>query len=219
MSASLPQADWLRLFRIARSLIRQVNSEQSIIDHWTFGGGTAMMLRINHRESRDVDIFLPDPQALAFLDPQKREFQFELRPIASTGDGARSLRVVFDIGEIDFIVAGAMTSSPTTQANIEDQTVLLETVPEIVAKKIYHRGSSIRPRDIFDIAAAGDQHADSLVKELRNYRDRVTQTLATIDKLNADFVNRAIAQLAIKEKYKAIAKTAIERSKEILRAV
>lgn len=219
MSASLPQADWLRLFRIARSLIRQVNSEQSIIDHWTFGGGTAMMLRINHRESRDVDIFLPDPQALAFLDPQKREFQFELRPIASTGDGARSLRFVFDIGEIDFIVAGAMTSSPTTQANIEDQTVLLETVPEIVAKKIYHRGSSIRPRDIFDIAAAGEQHADSLVKELRNYRDRVTQTLATIDKLNADFVNRAIAQLAIKEKYKAIAKTAIERSKEILRAV
>ena len=78
---------------------------------------------------------------------------------------------------------------------------------------------SPRPRDIFDIAAAGEQHADSLVKELRNYRDRVTQTLATIDKLNADFVNRAIAQLAIKEKYKAIAKTAIERSKEILRAV
>jgi len=40
-----------------------------------------------------------------------------------------------------------------------------------------------------------------------------------IDKLNADFVNRAIAQLAIKEPYKAIAKTATERSKEILRAV
>jgi len=178
-----------------------------------------MMLRINHRESRDVDIFLPDPQLLPFLDPQKRELQFELRPIASEGDGARSLRLVFDIGEIDFIVAGAMTSSPTTQTNIEGETVLLETIPEIITKKIYHRGSSIRPRDIFDIAAAGEQHADSLIKELRNYRGRVTQTLAMMDKLNADFVNRAIAQLAIKEPYKAIAKTATERSKEILRAV
>jgi hypothetical protein len=49
---------------MACALIRQVNSEQSIIDHWTFGGGTAMMLQINHRENRDVDIFLSDPQLL-----------------------------------------------------------------------------------------------------------------------------------------------------------
>jgi len=98
-----------------------VNSEQSIIEHWTFGGGTAMKLRINHRESRDVDIFLPDPQLLPFLDPQKRELQFELRPIASEGDGARSLRLVFDIGEIDFIVAGAMTSSPQRKPTLKER--------------------------------------------------------------------------------------------------
>jgi hypothetical protein len=35
-----------------------------------FGGGTAMMLQIDHRESHDVDIFLTDPQLLASLDPQ-----------------------------------------------------------------------------------------------------------------------------------------------------
>jgi len=33
------QSDWTRLFRIARAMIEQVNSEQQIIDHWTFGGG------------------------------------------------------------------------------------------------------------------------------------------------------------------------------------
>lgn len=44
-------------------MIRQVNAEQNIIDGWTFGGGTAMMLQIDHRISQDVDIFLPDPQA------------------------------------------------------------------------------------------------------------------------------------------------------------
>ena len=38
-------------------------------------------------------------------------------------------------------------------------------------------------------------------------------------KLNPDFVNRAIGQLSIKGRYNAIAKTAIERTKEILRAV
>jgi hypothetical protein len=198
---------------MACALIRQVNSEQSIIDHWTFGGGTAMMLQINHRESRDVDIFLSDPQLLPFLDPQKHDFEFEIRPAASEGDGARFLKLAFDkIGQIDFIVGHAMTSSSTTQATIEGETVLLETIPEIITKKIYHRGSSIKPRDIFDIAAAGEQHADSLIQELRSYRDEVTRALTAIDKLNPDFVCRAIAQLAIKDGYKEVAKTAIERS-------
>jgi hypothetical protein len=40
-----------------------------------------------------------------------------------------------------------------------------------------------------------------------------------VERLNRDFVNRAIADLAIKPKYEAISKTAIERAKEILRAV
>jgi len=38
--------EFARLFRVACALIRQVNSEQTIIDHWTLGGGTAMMLQI-----------------------------------------------------------------------------------------------------------------------------------------------------------------------------
>jgi hypothetical protein len=179
-----------------------------------------MMLQIDHRESHDVDIFLADPQLLPFLDPQKHDFEFEIRPVVYEGDGTGFIKLAFDkIGAIDFIVGHAMTSSPTTQAAIEGETVLLETIPEIITKKIYHRGSSIKPRDIFDIAAAGEQHADSLIAELRSYRDDVTRTLTMIDKLNAEFVNRAIAQLSIKDRYNAIAKTAIARTKEILRAV
>jgi hypothetical protein len=54
---------------------------------------------------------------------------------------------------------------------------------------------------------------------LRSYREEVTRALGVIDRLNPDFVNHAIAQLSIKSRYGAIAKTAIERAKEILRAV
>jgi hypothetical protein len=211
---------WTKLFRIACRHIRQANSEQLVIDEWTLGGGTAMMLQIDHRESHDVDIFLPDPQLLPFLDPEKHDFQFEIQPDACEGDGARSLKLVFDrIGAIDFIVARALTSSPTTRADIEGEAVLLETIPEIITKKIYYRGAGIKPRDIFDIAAAAEQHEHQVIKELRNYRDQVSQALATIDKLNADFVNAAVAQLAIKHRFKDIAKAAIPRSKEILSAV
>lgn len=47
-----------------------------------------MMLQIDHRESRDVDIFLPDPQLLSFLDPQTHDFQLEIRPTDHQGDGS-----------------------------------------------------------------------------------------------------------------------------------
>ena len=67
---------------MACALIRQVNAKQKLIDRWTFGGGIAMMLQIDHRESRDVDIFLNDPQLLSLLDPQKHDFQFEIPPSA-----------------------------------------------------------------------------------------------------------------------------------------
>ena|ERR1700722_1215916 len=89
------------------------------------------MLRIDHRESHDVDIFLSDPQLLPFLDPQKRDFQFEIRPADNEGDGSSFQKFVFkDVGEIDFIVGHAMTPSPTTQATIEGEATLLETMPE-----------------------------------------------------------------------------------------
>lgn len=178
-----------------------------------------MMLQIEHRESDDVDIFLSDPQYLGLLDPQKNDFTFKVQPDEYRGDGTRFLKFAFDIGEIDFIAAPALTSSPTIEATVEGESVLLETIPEIVTKKVYHRGTSIMPRDVFDIAAAGEQHEASVIEELRSYRDEVGQALAALKKINAEFVNGAIAELAIKYRYKALAATALERSKTILRAV
>src|SRR5262249_55598427 len=120
VSPSQRKPAWARLLRVASSLIHQVNSEQTIIGHWTLGGGTAMMRRIDHLESRDINILLPEPQLLTFLDPQRRDFEFDIEPAAYEGDGARSLKFVFDqAGEIDFIVARAMTMSPATQTNVE----------------------------------------------------------------------------------------------------
>jgi len=141
VSVQQNQPNWALLFHTARDLIRQVNSEALIIDHWSFGGATAMMLQINHRESHDV-IFLQDPQLLPFLDPQRHDFKFDIVPS-------------------DYIVDQPKTAEPTFEHVIEGERILLEPVPEIIAKKIVHRGASIKPRDIFDIAAAGDTHAQS----------------------------------------------------------
>jgi hypothetical protein len=205
---------------MACAIIRQANDEQTIINHWTFGGGTALMLQIDHRESHDIDIFLPDPQLLAYLDPQKRDFDLEIGPTEYDGDGTKFLKLAFEgIGQIDFIVGFSMTPSPTTRRTIENETVELENVAEIITKKIYHRGPNIRPRDIFDIAAAAHTHADVIIDALRFYRPEVAKTLLTLDKMNPDFVNASIADMAIKDPYRPIAETAIERARKILNSV
>jgi hypothetical protein len=220
VTTAAPPSNWAELFRIARALIRQVNAERCIIDHWSFGGGTAMMLQIDHRESHDVDIFLHDPQFLAFLDPQIHDFDFAIRPTDYTGDGRGFLKLVFkDLGQIDFIVGRALTSSPTVRTSVEGETVFLETIPEIIVKKIHHRGSSIRPRDIFDVAASAERHADSVVQELRGYREDVRAALNSMDALNPDFVHHAVAELAIRDAYRPVAEAALERAKALLRNV
>jgi nucleotidyltransferase AbiEii toxin of type IV toxin-antitoxin system len=213
------QANWVQLFRMACAILRQANSKQLVIDHWTFGGGTALMLQLDHRESHDIDIFLNDPQQLPFLDPQKQDFRFNIQLEDYEGDGVRSLKLVFGIGEIDFIVASSLTSVPTIRRQIEGENVQLETVPEIIAKKVFYRGSGIMPRDIFDIAAAGKENADAIIRELRSYKAQVAQTLASLARINPEFVNSSIADLVIKDQYQELAKTALETSKKILRAV
>lgn len=201
-------------------MIREVNVPTVIIDRWTFGGGTAMMLQIDHRESHDVDLFLQDPQFLPFLDPEKRDFKFDIRLISCDGDGTTFQKLIFeDVGEIDFIVSQPKTERPAVERDIEGVATLLETLPEIVAKKVIHRGASLKPRDIFDIAAAGEQHADLIVVALRSYKGQVATALNTLARLNPEFVNNAIEQLNIREKFKAVAKTAIERTRTILQAV
>lgn len=213
-------SDWKRLFRIASGLIDQVNGNAPVIDHWTLGGGTAMMLQIGHRESHDVDIFIQDPQLLGFLNPEIQDLNFETAPTEYGGDGSRFMKFSFqDIGEIDFIVAPALTGSPTIERHVEGVRTLLETVPEIITKKIYFRGASITPRDIFDIAAAGIVFRDEVIDALRRYPEQVKSTLATMERLNPEFVSAAISQLMIREKFKDLAETSLEDARKLLAAV
>jgi hypothetical protein len=213
-------SDWPRLFKIACSLIDQVNSEQPVIEGWTFGGGTAMMLQIGHRESRDVDIFLDDAQYLGLLNPDRNDFRFEVEPTACAGDGSSFQKFTFEgIGEIDFIIGHAMTASPTVEQTVEGRTVLLEAISEIITKKIYYRGATITPRDIFDIAAGAQSHEAEIVAALKHYEAEAKVALATIERLNPEYVAGTIAALAIKEEFTALASTALERAKAILASV
>jgi hypothetical protein len=52
---------WRELFPHAMDLMAHLERQAPGVG-WTFGGGTVLMLRINHRQSKDIDLFVPDPQ-------------------------------------------------------------------------------------------------------------------------------------------------------------
>lgn len=211
-------SEWRRLFGIAVDLIEQLRENVGGFDfERSFGGGTAMMIQIGHRESHDIDIFLDDPQLLGFIDPSRNRLRFDPAPSDYQGDGRRFQKFTFEnVGEIDFIVAGTLKQMPFDIREVEGRAVRLETVPEIIAKKIYYRGSEARPRDIFDIAAAARSQLGSVVEALTTFPEQVSRTRVRLEKLNPEFVHRAIAQLMIKPDYQASAADSLDTALAVL---
>ncbi|CAA0090025.1 Uncharacterised protein [Starkeya nomas] len=211
-------SEWQRLFAIASDLIRQVKVATGGYDfEWSFGGGTAMMIQIGHRESHDVDLFINDPQLLGFLDPSRSGLSFSVVPTAYEGDGARFQKFAFDqLGEIDFIVASALTAVPTVTQLVEGQPVQLETIPEIIAKKIVYRGTVARTRDIFDLAAASREHRSEVISALQAFPEQVAATRQRLAALNPEFVARTISQLMIKPAYESIGPDSLAIATDLL---
>jgi hypothetical protein len=136
------------------------------------------------------------------------------------GDGSNFLKLAFEgLGEIDFIVSQSTTPMPFVRRTVEGEEVDVETLAEIITKKVHFRGSHIKPRDIFDIAAAARSERAAIVESLREYRNDVAATLTAIDRLNPDFVAATIAALAIDDAFRPLATTALKETRELLRAI
>ncbi|TMG81556.1 MAG: nucleotidyl transferase AbiEii/AbiGii toxin family protein, partial [Betaproteobacteria bacterium] len=64
---------WEILFQRALVLIDSAQDLGPALTTWSFGGGTVLMRRHGHRFSKDIDIFVPDPQWLGYLNPRLNE--------------------------------------------------------------------------------------------------------------------------------------------------
>ncbi|MCL5065859.1 MAG: nucleotidyl transferase AbiEii/AbiGii toxin family protein [Firmicutes bacterium] len=141
---------WEPLFDHALACIDSIARTGSPMPDWTFGGGTALMLRYHHRQSYDIDIFVDNPQWLPFFSPRLND---TLDPFVTDYDETASyVKLSTQWGEIDFIVALGLTQTPSETVSIHGRSVALETPAEIIAKKLRYRGASLRSRDVFDVA-------------------------------------------------------------------
>ena len=205
-----PASHWEELLDLALQIIMRANSGGPVIENWTLGGGTALMLQLDHRESFDIDIFLDDPQALAFLDPGRRDFALSTPFDGHDGDGARFAKFAFNgLGEIDFICAASLTDVPARPFAIGKRKILLETPEEIAAKKIVYRGAALQPRDMFDIAAILQAHGPArLAAALAPYETACETALKTARGMSGQFAETIMKALMIRPGGKHLAETA-----------
>ena len=185
---------WETLFQRALELIESVSYAGIALENWSFGGGTVLMRRHHHRFSKDIDIFVPDPQYLGFLNPRLNTKAESLT--TKYVEQANSLKLIFPEGEIDFVASAPLTKDPTVTEELFGRPVQVETSTEIVAKKVWHRGVEFTARDIFDLAMVAEKEPKALWKIEPILRDRRDLVLARISSQDA-FLRDAFDELEL----------------------
>jgi len=151
---------WKNLFLKSLSLIDEIDRYGMKDPFWTFGGGTVLMLRYAHRNSKDIDIFVPDPQSLGFVSPRLSSVAESITSDYTETDGF--VKLFLQDGEIDFVAAPNLTNPGFEWETVLGRQIRVETSSEIIAKKLWHRGDRITGRDIFDFALIKEKEPGNL---------------------------------------------------------
>jgi Nucleotidyl transferase AbiEii toxin, Type IV TA system len=118
------------------------------------------MRRHRHRLSKDIDIFIDNPEFLGYLNPRLSDVAEALT--TDYVEDTEYLKLRFPEGEIDLVVAAPLSEKPAILETVLARPFLVETSTEIVAKKIWHRGANFTARDIFDLAMVSEREPDAL---------------------------------------------------------
>ena len=149
----MDERSWEGLLSTALLILDDIEAQGSGAPDIVLGGGTVLMMRMRHRLSRDIDIFLHDAQWLPRLTPRLNDRVAEI--VRDYSEQANSVKLVLPQGDIDFIVAGNVSGgAPNKTLEFRGHGVTLETTEEILAKKLFYRAALLKPRDVFDLVAA-----------------------------------------------------------------
>jgi predicted nucleotidyltransferase component of viral defense system len=205
---ALPDGVWQILLPHAYVLVDEIAAHGIKNPFWTLGGGTVLMLRYRHRMSKDIDIFVPDPQYLGFVSPRLSDVAEGVSDKYVEGPGY--IKLLRAEGEIDFVASPNLTSAPYEMWELLGREIKVETSAEIVAKKLWHRGDRVTARDLFDLALVIEREPQALATAgpyLLKHRDAFLQQVDQRKPvLKAQF--EAIAVLDYRPSYERAAESA-----------
>ncbi|NIJ40603.1 MULTISPECIES: nucleotidyl transferase AbiEii/AbiGii toxin family protein [Parvibaculum] len=190
-SRKWPTSKWKALLRDA---IRILDASATPTP-WLFGGGTALAVHYKHRVSYDVDIFVPSQDALRDLAPQRNAITKSVLGENKTNLPGNYLKLRFPYGEIAFITGGRRTDTPSQAWEFAGRVIDIETPWETATKKMFFRASSLKIRDIFDIAAVIDHHGDELRECLPEVEDRLPNVLDRVKSHQPAYERRVLGEI------------------------
>lgn len=158
---NFPEGPWKSLLERALWLMESIKSDGYTLPRWSLGGGTVLMFYYAHRKSKDIDIFVPDPQFLGYVNPRLGGRGEEVT--TDYMDGTEFVKLFLPEGEIDFVASSTLTENPFEEHEVLGRKILLETPIEIVAKKLWYRGDRATPRDLLDLALVIEQHYSEIL--------------------------------------------------------
>ncbi|GAB1253061.1 nucleotidyl transferase AbiEii/AbiGii toxin family protein [Desulfovibrio falkowii] len=175
----MPNDTWKKLFSCAMEQIEQANIPHT---SWSFGGGTVLMHKFNHRMSKDIDIFFRDKQLFAYISPRVND-ALENETIDFV-EQDNFTKIYLQQGEIDFIYSPQITSCIPTLQNINGKDIYVDNPVEIIAKKIYYRAEEFRARDVFDMSLVFFKCKDELLKNCLFSEEKIQTLKKRILELN-----------------------------------
>ncbi|MDO9366089.1 MAG: nucleotidyl transferase AbiEii/AbiGii toxin family protein [Methylotenera sp.] len=158
---SFPEGPWKVLLEKAYSLFDAIVDDGFTPPLWSLGGGTVLMFHYAHRRSKDIDIFIPDPQFLGYINPRIGGRGEDIT--SEYKDTAEYVKLFLPEGEIDFVASSTLTKNPFEEYQVLGRNILLETPVEIVAKKMWHRGDRATARDLLDLAMVIEHHHSDIL--------------------------------------------------------
>lgn len=143
--------------------------ENNLLEISSLGGGTALAgYYWNHRYSTDIDIFIyGNENKTHLLKPSNwsENIKSKMNFIGFTGNFRHNdiyTEIVIDKdSKIQFFDVVKKSKEPFCKVNIWNKDIQIDTIEEIIAKKIYYRGDIGNSRDLFDIAIA--IHEDPII--------------------------------------------------------
>ena len=170
------------LLEKAIKILEYANIDNS---QWSMGGGTILMLNYHHRLSKDVDIFVSNTQYFTGLSPK-------LNDVAEDADcyqeGERFISLSYPEGKIDFVKAFQVSDYLPTLKHVFNQNIFVDDDIEIVTKKVFFRGASLHPRDLYDLATVylGSRRSE-LVKALINILEQLQEFHDALQRVGPGF--------------------------------
>ena len=205
MTGALPGGAWRALLPRALTLIDEIRVHGGIADpFWTLGGGTVLMFRHRHRLSKDIDIFVSDPQYLGFVTPRLNNVAADMTA-DYTEQPSAWVKLQFEEGEVDFVASPNLLGDAWETWEIDGHAIRVETAAEIIAKKMFHRGDRVTARDLFYLALVVERepaqlkvaspflirHRQAFLEQIRNPHPTLKTAFAAIATLDytPDFDN------------------------------